>query len=103
MKRRLNGLFLVCIMCVALTGCGKHSFSTNNIAQSAMEQFNCVPINESNTMYYNLDDYSVIVLNDYYTRFGEKYAKIEVLIVDEKIVYYDINHYYYTTEPPLAD
>lgn len=103
MKRRLKGLFLVCIMCIALTGCGKQSIPTANIAQYAMEQWNCVAINESNTMYYSLKDCSVIVLNDYYTRFGEKYAKMDTLIVDGKTVYYDINNNCYTTEPPLAD
>lgn len=99
MKRRLKGLFLVCIMCIALTGCGKESIPTQDISEFSEKAYGLLPINESKTMYYDPDDYHVIVLDDYYQRYGEEYVKLNNLIVDEKVVYYDTEHYCLTTEP----
>lgn len=103
--RRLKGLFLVSIMCIILTGCGKKSMllPTTDIAQTVFEQCELVSINESKTMYYSLEDYSVKVLNDYYIRDGQNYATIDNLIIDGKVVYYDIKNECYTMQPPLAN
>lgn len=113
--RRLKGLFLVSIMSIILAGCGKKTISlpttnspttelpSTDIARVAMEQCGFVSINESKTMYYSPEDYRVLVLDDYYIRFGQNYITINNLIIDGKEVYYDIKNECYTMQPPLAN
>ncbi len=99
MKKRLKGLFLVCIMCIALTGCGTKSLHTQDIAELSEKAYGLLPINESKTMYYNLNDYHVLVLDDYYQRYGKNYIEFNDLIVNGKAVYYDTENDCFTTEP----
>lgn len=103
MKRRLTGLFLVFAMCIILGGCGKSSIPTESISKDALSQVNCVPINESKTLYYYLEDYRVVVLNNYYTRFGQNQVNLDSLVVDGNIVYYDVTNDCFTMQPPLAN
>lgn len=105
MKRRLKGLFLFCIMCTILVGCGsdKLTIPTDTVKEVA-ESYNFVPVDDSISMFYSTTHNNQVCIVNYYKNDRNNItADFHILKVDGKNVYYDTENDYFTTEPPLAD
>lgn len=99
MKRRLKGLFLVCIMCTILVGCGSSKITIPvDSVQKAVESCDLVPVNDSITTFYTTYSNQVLIV-DYKGDRNNITVNVNSLIVDGKAVYYDAENDCFTTEP----
>ena len=113
MKRRLKSLFLVCIICTMLVGCGSSNISVESSSsrviinvdniKETLHTENIIPLNDSFSIFYYSFNYQVVIL-DYHTG-GEneisnsEHIDVIDLKVDGKPVYYDAENDCFTTEP----
>lgn len=101
MKRRLKGLFLVCITCIILAGCGsdKLTIPVDSVTEIA-ESYDFVPIHDSITMFYSTTNNNQVCIANYYKNSRNNLTvDISILKIDGKSVYYDTENDCFTTEP----
>lgn len=118
MKRRLKGLFLVCIICAILVGCGSSAIPVESNSsrvninvddiekalkvnvdylQESLKKVDIIPLNNSSSIFHYSFNNQVVIL-DYHTGDSD-YISVIDLEVDGKPVYYDAENDCFTTEP----